>query len=93
MGSALAFKHEKKKKGKASPKSEDSRESHPWEDADAREGLPLFLQCNMAVGAPEDEFEREANRVADTVEAVAHGCRSGQTGFTEGPERLRTCRR
>ncbi len=78
MGSALAFKHEKKK-GKASAKSEESPESHPWEEAGAREGLPLFLmatsgvlrgkpvQARLAVNVPGDPFEQEADRVAESV--------------------------
>jgi hypothetical protein len=67
MGAALVAKQEKKK-GKAAARPAESPEDNRWDESTGTPaGLPLFLQCNLAVGAPDDEYEREAERVADAI--------------------------
>ncbi len=87
MGAAFATKQEKKSKAAARPA--ESPEDNRWDESTgAPDGLPLFLQCNLAVGAPGDEYEREADRVAD---AIAGSKRPTLALGRAGPRLQRKC--
>lgn len=86
MPTAIAKSEEKKSKSEASPES--VQESPQANLVGAIAGVPLFLQTKLMVGPPGDEYEQEADRIANAavrsgpVPSIQRKCAACASGGT-----------